>query len=173
MAPVGSYRPAQYLLRLLERVLKVLGGLTTPDWQVGQHRLQVRGSDGAQPGQVGASARWNRMISYDSTVRKHLPARAGHRRTLSPAVGAAQPASPGWSAHPAPSRRAPGGGEGTELVDRNPQEPSGPAWARKKPRTTREGTPTARKGPVDARARSRFPPPKPSRARPPALINLP
>ena len=52
MAPVGSYRPAQYLLRLLERVLKVLGGLTIPDWQVEQHRLQVRGSDGAQPGQV-------------------------------------------------------------------------------------------------------------------------
>ena len=60
MAPVGSYRQARYLLRLLERVLKVLGGLTTPDWQVGQHRLQVRGSDGAQPGQVGASARWHR-----------------------------------------------------------------------------------------------------------------
>ena len=91
----------------------------------------------------------------DAIVRNHLPPLAGHRRTLSPAAGAAQPASPGWSAHPAPSRRAPGGGEGTELVDRNPQEPSGPAWARKKPRPTREGRADGQEG-ADAK-----PPPRP------------
>ena len=42
-APMGPYQQARHLLRLLERVLKVLGWLTTPDWQVGQHQLQVRG----------------------------------------------------------------------------------------------------------------------------------
>ena len=45
---MGPYQQARHLLRLLERVLKVLGWLTTPDWQVGQHQLQVRGFDGAQ-----------------------------------------------------------------------------------------------------------------------------
>ena len=59
-APMGLYQQARHLLRLLERVLKVLGWLTTPDWQVGQHQLQVRGFDGAQQEQAGASARLHR-----------------------------------------------------------------------------------------------------------------
>ena len=105
-------------------------------------------------------------IRIDAIVQKHLPALAGHRRTLSPAAGAAQPASPGWSANPAPSRRAPGGGEGAELVDRNTYEPSEPAWARQRPCTTREGTPTGQPWRRAARAgavsREKFTLPRPT-----------
>ena len=42
---MGPYGQPRHLLGLLERVLKVLGWLTTPDGQVGQHRLQVRRSE--------------------------------------------------------------------------------------------------------------------------------
>ena len=45
MALVSPCRQPQPPFHLLERVLKVLGRLTTSEWLVRQHRLQVKGSE--------------------------------------------------------------------------------------------------------------------------------
>ena len=79
VAPMGPYRQPQHLLRLLERVLKVLGWLTTPDRQVGQHRLQVRWSEcPRRPDQVGAPDNASAPDHLNlQPVLPYLPVRGG------------------------------------------------------------------------------------------------